>query len=386
MQNRGMAKTWRDIAREAGCSLATVSRVANGTGPVAAGTAARVRALLESAGGTETSSAAGVRGGRPRGSLSPSSDVEAVLFRNEGVEFLREDLGGMRLEDEADAFPHSDEFSLPRFRFVTDFYSGLLAGASDTLAAARCRLHVRVCRGAIGEGVAARIDAARRRGVLLLGNADPALVAFARRCRHPVVAVDVTGIPGAPLVAIDNLGGIEQMMDLLLGLGHRAIGFAGGREEAPGRPDRRRIAYYGSLAGSGLSIHPAWSPLAPPSLRTLSEQWAEVLSRRPRPTAVVCFNDYVAVAVYRAAAMAGLSVPADLSVVGFDDLPLARRMSPSLTSVRVDTRALGASAVEVLLRATSGGEAQGRWSGMETRLRTTLSVRDSAAPPASARR
>ncbi|MFV2084853.1 substrate-binding domain-containing protein [Micromonospora sp. LOL_021] len=109
------------------------------------------------------------------------------------------------------------------------------------------------------------------------------------------------------------------------------------------------------------------------------EAAAQELLRRPdRPTAVFACNDLQALGVYRAARKAGLRVPTDLSVVGFDDLPVADLVDPPLTTVHQPLIEMAATATELALALARGERI--RQVGLE--LATTLTVRQSTAPPA----
>ena len=107
-----------------------------------------------------------------------------------------------------------------------------------------------------------------------------------------------------------------------------------------------------------------------------------LLAQDDPPTAFLCFSDLMANGVVRAAEERGLRVPDDLSVVGFDDSPLARRMRPALTTVRQPVEEKGhaaAAALTALIERTKAGEAKGRARHLV--LPTELVVRDSTAPP-----
>jgi DNA-binding LacI/PurR family transcriptional regulator len=105
-----------------------------------------------------------------------------------------------------------------------------------------------------------------------------------------------------------------------------------------------------------------------------------LLAARDRPTAVFACSDRLASGVYEAAAERGLAVPGDLSVVGFDDLPEARWLTPQLTTVRQPVREMAAEAVRLVMRLTRGEPIHGD----RVELSTTLVLRDSTAPPPAA--
>jgi LacI family transcriptional regulator len=103
-----------------------------------------------------------------------------------------------------------------------------------------------------------------------------------------------------------------------------------------------------------------------------------LLARRPRPTAIFACNDEMAAGVYKAAYRLGISIPEELSVVGFDDSPLAARLSPSLTTIRMPIRDMGRLAAAKLIPPKVADEVD---TGIVTRVTLHLIVRDSSQPP-----
>jgi DNA-binding LacI/PurR family transcriptional regulator len=111
---------------------------------------------------------------------------------------------------------------------------------------------------------------------------------------------------------------------------------------------------------------------------------ATLLERADPPTAILCFSDVLAYGVVQAAHVRGLRVPEDLSVVGFDDNPLAQRMRPALTTVRQDVAAKGHAAAAALTTAIERSRAGATSRARHVLLPTQLVVRDSTTKPASA--
>jgi len=109
----------------------------------------------------------------------------------------------------------------------------------------------------------------------------------------------------------------------------------------------------------------------------------ELLSARPRPTAVLCFSDVFAFAVLQAAKALGLDVPGDLSVVGFDDIPAARTSSPPLTTVRQDAAAKGRLAAAALNAVIDHDASSAPVRVRHHLLPTELVVRATTAPPSA---
>lgn len=196
----------------------------------------------------------------------------------------------------------------------------------------------------------------------------------------PVVLVN-NELAGARIfsVRMDNAGGAAEAVAYLRQLGHRRIAFVAGPEG--GRSNRERFAgYLQGIAANGLG--PAAELIV--SGGGLLEDGPRALTAltRPeivtdRPTAVLCYNDLAAIGLLAAAARAGLRVPGELSVVGFDNIPLSAYATPPLTTVEQPTAALGRAAVESCLRALAGIPVP------DVVLQGRLIVRESAGPHAS---
>jgi DNA-binding LacI/PurR family transcriptional regulator len=110
-----------------------------------------------------------------------------------------------------------------------------------------------------------------------------------------------------------------------------------------------------------------------------------ILDSGRRPTGILCFSDAIAGGVICALRDAGLRVPEDVSVIGFDDNPVARRMQPALTTVRQDAQGKGRAAAAALISAIAQAGARPARRGRHLLLPTELIVRDSTAPPPTAR-
>jgi DNA-binding LacI/PurR family transcriptional regulator len=149
--------------------------------------------------------------------------------------------------------------------------------------------------------------------------------------------------------------GCLMLMEHLVGLGHRRIGFVFGTT-APGWPkpevglgQDRLMAYWKAVGEHSLASAPELVQYCGPRPDDACEATRRLLALEPRPSAVVCINDYLAFAVVKTIMETGLRVPKDISVAGFDDIPLARYLSPALTTVRANAEMLGEKAVELLL-------------------------------------
>src|SRR3954447_3269976 len=140
--------------------------------------------------------------------------------------------------------------------------------------------------------------------------------------------------------------GIAPAVSHLISLGHERIGFFSGRPDFE-HQRLREIAWRSALSSAGLAAGPVAHVV-------LDQRAAALTLLREEPTAVVCASDALALAVCVAARAMGLSVPDDVSVVGFDDSAVAAFATPALTSVRVDYAEFGAAAAAALLAAIAG--------------------------------
>ncbi|GFJ93805.1 substrate-binding domain-containing protein [Phytohabitans rumicis] len=179
-----------------------------------------------------------------------------------------------------------------------------------------------------------------------------------------------------PFVGATNWSGGRSATRHLIGLGHRRIATIGGPEHV--LCCRARLdGYRAAMDAAGLAMD---GGLVVSTALTLEDGYAaalDLLSRPQRPTAIFAGNDLQALGVYRAAKALGLTIPADLSVVGFDDLPIAALVDPPLTTVHQPLAEMAAAATELALALGRGETSQG---GLE--LATSLTVRESTAPPA----
>ncbi|MGN6358886.1 MAG: LacI family DNA-binding transcriptional regulator [Thermomicrobiales bacterium] len=154
-------------------------------------------------------------------------------------------------------------------------------------------------------------------------------------------------------VAVDDYGGARQAVAYLLDLGHQRIGYLGSGSR-PRSNRRRREGFRDALAAAGLPADDALVAVTPAGPTESEEDVAGGQALLPRvlaagATAVLCYNDLFAVGALLACRERGLAVPADLSVVGFDDLHLARYVTPPLTTIRQPKVDLGQQAMQLLL-------------------------------------
>ncbi|MDY6945036.1 MAG: LacI family DNA-binding transcriptional regulator [Pseudomonadota bacterium] len=179
-----------------------------------------------------------------------------------------------------------------------------------------------------------------------------------------------------PRVGIDNAAAAREMTKYLLDLGHRRIGVVLGPDSSPLTSERLR-GYKLALRAAKIISHDgmiAQGDFTMGSGRAAAEKLFK--AERP-PTAIFCFNDEMALGAIRFLKSTGRSVPQDVSVVGFDDIEFASFCDPPLTTIEQPTREIGNKAMSLLFEMLNGAKAE---PSMHT-LPIKLIVRDSAAPP-----
>jgi alanine racemase len=233
-------------------------------------------------------------------------------------------------------------------------------------------------------------------GFIVIGlSADHPEVEQLRRAGLPMVLVDSTALPGDPSVEVDDEGGARAAAEHVLGLGHRnilivGVGFTD--RSSPTDPlsvmSRRLAGYRAAIAeadgalGTSVMVGP---PTIEGGLAALAGAWQDGL----RPTAVLAMSDVMAIGAMQAAGNLGLSMPQDLSIVGFDDIDMAAYTNPPLTTVHQPIRRKGEEAVRLLLSLVDQpGTGRTEHLKLETRLivrgstgRATLERRQEPATP-----
>jgi LacI family transcriptional regulator len=309
-----------DVARLAGVSRATVSYVvsglADGQVPISAKTRQRVRAAVEELGYEPDARAQALRSGDTKtiGLIIP--DIRNPHF-GENVDGIEQEVraSGYRLLLSDTAL--NDEYA-------TDIFK----------------------------------DLSRRRidGLILMGSfivqsaeAQKTLSQLLKR-RLPFVQIsDHYNInPHVDCVVADYRTATLEMMSHLLSLGHRRIGLIYGVEQTESAEDRL-LPYKESLQAAGLAVDQDLIVKCGPTIEDGYQAARRLLKLTTRPTALVAINDLLAIGVLRATADLGLSVPGDLSLAGFDDIPMANYLLPRLTTVSKDAVRLGREAVKLLM-------------------------------------
>jgi LacI family transcriptional regulator len=205
--------------------------------------------------------------------------------------------------------------------------------------------------------------------------------------RAPVEVVLVTcEAPGVPLPAIvaASQDGAAMAADHVLGLGHRRIGEIVGPAVSASSPERH-AGVVAALARAGIAEGDLAVEACDGDVAGGRVAAAALLARTPRPTAILCYNDLVAVGALHAIAEAGLSCPGHVSVVGFDDIPIASMVSPALTTVAQAVDEMARWSVERIAAQIAANRGEGEVEAAEVvRKACRLVIRGStAAPPGS---
>lgn len=266
--------------------------------------------------------------------------------------------------------------------YVSNVLQGLLAAATG----ARTDVLVRLApdRAVRATKAAARAWVAEQKesgvvGIVGITLAEPnAVLQAAKEVYVPFVMIDPVSLDDPRTVSVGsaNWAGARTATEHLLDLGHRRIAWIGGPTASAAARERFH-GYRAALDSAGISLDRALVRSDPFSIETGLVHGRELLSLSEPPTAVVTGDDEIAVGVLAAARELRVSVPEQLSVVGFDDTPQASWTTPQLTSVHQPLAGMGQMAVETVLAMADGIQPASR----HIQLATSLTVRDSTAPP-----
>ncbi|MGZ4613628.1 MAG: LacI family DNA-binding transcriptional regulator [Kineosporiaceae bacterium] len=347
MASRSGRATLATVAASAGVSIATVSKVVNGRSDVGAETRARVESLLK--------------------------EHEYVSPRADGI-------------SRGIAYPTVElVFDGKLNAYGVEIIQGVLETAAEINVSVAFSLRSPELRRGIPEQVttwAMDLAAAGRRAVIAVVNDVTATdLAALSRAHLPLVVIDPLNLPRARVTSVGSTnftGGLVATQHLL-SLGHRRIAYVGGPPTAACNLAR--------LHGFRAAMEADRAPVPDEYVRPGHFVYADgllagvaLLDLPVPPTAVFAASDETALGVLEAARARGLRIPADLSVVGFDDTQLARLASPPLTTVRQPLREMGGVALRTALRVADGEQLESH----HVELATELVVRSSTALPAGA--
>ena len=307
--------TMADVAREAGVSLMTVSRVINNKGEVSPETRRHVQAVIEQLG------------------YRPSDIARSLATRRTGTI-------GLVVPDSANPFFSEVARAAEQIAYAEN-YSIFLGNTEED---PRRELDV------LQSFEEKRVD-----GVLLCSSRlddDDLRSALAH---HSAVVLINRRLEGASIsaVLIDDVTGGQKSTQHLLRAGHRAVGFlAGPHASYSGR--QRLTGYCTALEKAGLDFNPAWVRHCSPEIEGGQTAARELLTAHQELTALFCYNDLVAIGAIQTCDELGLGVPDDVALVGYDDIPLAGLVTPALTTCHVPRYELGRLAMESLLDRING--------------------------------
>lgn len=334
--------TINDIARVAGVSKKTVSRVINRSPLVEENTRARIEAVIQ------------------RYRYVPDPQARGLAFR-------RSFLIGLVYDN-------------PNAQYIVN----MMEGALDGLRHSDYELVVHPCDRNSADfiaGVQRFVVRQKLRGVILLPpvseNEQLTKALQDVGCDYVRVSYAMLDEPARMLIS-DDRQGVTEVARYLVSLGHKRIAYITGPQGFLSARERRE-GFLEALAHRGLTV-PAELIVQGGYTYESGLAGGEVLLRRtPRPTAIFASNDEMAAGVYRAADRLGLSIPGDLSVVGFDDGPIAGRLLPPLTTVRLPIRDIGRMAAIKLTQPAADGTDEAH--GSHALIVPHLVVRDSCRPP-----
>ncbi len=327
--------TIADVAARAGVSIATVSRVVNGRYGVAPATIERVRDVIDDLGYESSLIARSLR--------SERTNVIGILVS--GIEPFSAEL----LKGAARAL-HDTDYELV-------VYSGGMRGVGGWE-----RRYLSRVGGTLTDGI-----------VLVTPTVVDASVSY------PLVAVDPhVGKSHLPTVDSENFEGAVAATEHLLSLGHRRIGFLGGRPDLESAR-RREAGYRAAIAAAGLAIDDELIQSGAFTEESAVAPADHLLGLADRPTAIFAANDLSAKQVIRSAIERGLGVPDDLSVVGFDNIPESALTDPPLTTIDQSIQQMGHAAVRALIQLIDEPDRLER-DPVHVTLPTELVVRRSTGP------
>jgi LacI family transcriptional regulator, galactose operon repressor len=307
--------TIADVSREAGVSAQTVSRALNNKGEISAATRERVLEIVE------------------RLRYRPNTLARGLVTQKTSTL-------GLVVPD-----------------IANPFFSEVVRGAED--AAYRSGYSMLLCNAmedpAREEEALRTLEAQRVDGVILCSSrlSEGEFRAMMTRLPAVILVNRESSENGLKSVCIDDEAGARYATQHLLHTSHRSIAFLAG-PPASASGQRRAQGYRRALSEAGMPIDPALSVVCTPHLEGGYDAARQLLASRPAIDAFLCYNDLVAVGALQACAALGRRVPEEIAVIGCDDILLAALVTPPLTTLRSDKRALGAEAVRLLLRTLDG--------------------------------
>jgi LacI family repressor for deo operon, udp, cdd, tsx, nupC, and nupG len=335
----------KDVARIAGVSIATVSRCINDPDRVRKQTRNRVQAAIRQIGYSPNTLAQSFRRGK--------THVIMVVLPSIGDPFFTGVMSGIR--SVASGRGYSLLINDTQFNTMTE------------------------------DEIGAMVVSRQADGIVLLASMSPfgnqVLSAQSHRVLPIVIGCEIISreLAGFPSVHIDNIAAAQEMTDYLLSLGHRRIAFIYGQDHSLLTRDRE-FGYRNSMQEAGIEVEAGWVVEGKLTLKGSINATRSLLKHQHRPTAIFCANDEMAMGCLHEIKSAGLRVPDDLSVVGFDDVRYAQILDPPLTTVYQPAEEIGERVMSRLLQEIEGGRSV---SSEPEIVPHKLVIRQSAAEPSS---
>ncbi|MBV4365450.1 HTH-type transcriptional regulator GalS [Erwinia sp. BNK-24-b] len=307
--------TIRDVAREAGVSVATVSRVLNHSASVTQETRERVLGIVEQLG------------------YRPNANAQALASQ------VSDTIGVVVMD-------------------VSDPFFGALVKAVDTVAQ-RMHKHVLI------NNSYHQADKERHAIEVLIRQRCGALIVHAKALADAELASLMEQVPGMVLinrvvagyehrcVCLDNVSGALMATRMLQQQGHQRIGYLGSSHPIEDM-DQRRTGWQRALLEQNIIPAESWMASAEPDMQGGEAAMVELLGRNLQLSAVFAYNDSMAAGALAALKDNGIAVPQRLSVVGFDDIPMSRYTDPQLTTVRYPIVSMAKLATELALKGAAG--------------------------------
>src|SRR5215469_16919710 len=324
-----MSVSMREIAKIAGVSSATVSRVINGSNLVTEETSERIRKLIQDLNFVPNNSAIHLKNGKSQ-------------------------IYGMIIPD----------LNNPFFTETIKIFEELLVENEKELMVANTDFHSTRTQRSLRRMLLRRVD-----GVALLTSAfEAAPLETLVQNRIPVVTTDhYRTAPGMSDIVVDFASGMSQLVTHLKNLGHRDLGFIGGTEGLVTSRVRRE-SFLDAVVKQGLSSRGGWIVEGNFKIEGGSAAMTRILSQHEVPTAIVTANDLTAIGALRTAHERGLRIPDDISITGCDDIAMSDIVFPPLTTLAISRKEYAGLLFEALRAGSNDLTRPGKQYMLQTRL------------------
>ncbi|MNZ74771.1 Catabolite control protein A [compost metagenome] len=305
-----------DIAKEAKVSVATVSRVLNDTAPVKGSTRAKIEELIQKYNFQPNAMA--------RSLLKKETGIIGVIVPDLTNPFFPEVFAGAEQEAQQTGYTFLLSNTIGDYAKESEYLSIMREKRVDGTIFLGGRINLKHCEEYLMQEL------------VQYASVVPTVLVNGSLRKTDLITV-----------ATDESAGTALAIRHLIELGHTEIGFIGGESHMTTTSIKLR-AFRKTMKEEGLEVREDWLLPDSFSIDSGKHQMHKLLAMKERPSAVFCVNDFTAIGAIKAASEAGLSIPGDLSVVGFDDIPLAHHFIPELTTVSQQAHELGRTAVKVL--------------------------------------